>query len=63
LSQVLLCDLSLPVDPPLTPRWFPQGESSWQPPESWKIRPSEMWVRNKDDRDNIYYYNMQVRLH
>lgn len=39
-----------------------QGESSWQPPESWKIRPSEMWVRNKDDRDNIYYYNMQVRV-
>ena len=36
------------------------GESSWQPPEAWKVKPSEMWVRNKDDRDNVYYYNMQT---
>ena len=36
------------------------GESSWQPPEAWKLKPSEVWVRNKDERDNVYYYNMQT---
>ena len=36
------------------------GESTWNAPETWKLKPSEMWVRNKDERENVYYYNMQT---
>ena len=36
------------------------GESTWTAPDTWKLKPSEMWVRNKDERENVYYYNMQT---
>lgn len=39
---------------------FVTGESRWDPPENWVMKPVDTWVRNKDERGNIYYYNMQT---
>ena len=38
------------------------GESSWDPPEGWKVpKAIKKWMRQVDDRANIYYYNMETQ--
>jgi len=34
------------------------GESSWVPPDNWKVKVLDTWLRQIDDRQNVYYYNM-----
>lgn len=37
------------------------GESSWTVPEGWKDPVTvNKWIRQLDDRQNVYYYNMQT---
>ena len=38
---------------------FVTGESRWEPPTEWKMKPVDTWIRQKDERGQIYYYNQQ----
>jgi len=38
------------------------GESTWDPPDGWKVvKAINKWMRQMDDRANIYYYNMETQ--
>lgn len=38
------------------------GESSWTAPDGWKVPHAvDKWIRQLDERQNVYYYNMQTQ--
>lgn len=39
---------------------FVTGESRWDPPENWVMKPLDTWIRQKDERGNVYYFNQQT---
>jgi hypothetical protein len=36
------------------------GESTWEPPPNWRMKVVDQWIKNVDDRLNVYYYNQQT---
>jgi len=39
---------------------FVTGESRWEPPDNWVMKPLDTWIRQKDERGNVYYFNQQT---